>query len=352
MLISTPFVGISTGDPSGIGPEVALKALLRVDWRRLRCRPLLVGSLAVLEEAMDRFGVHPSVRVIRSPKEMGSNDADMLLLDLPVITPRQFRYGEVNPVCASAAVAYVTKLTNLALANQIVAVACAPVSKQAQLMSGARYGGHAELIGDLCGSSNFGMLCISDDLAVMSVTGHIPLCEVPARITADLILKKVRLATSTYLDLRGAKPRIAVCALDPHRGEGGWLGRTDTDIVGPACAWARREGFDVDDPVSADAVFRPYVLRRYDLVLGMYHDQTKVAVAALDSDRFVALLAGVPIVRTTTTHGAALDIAGRGCASEANMVLIIERAAEIALGRESLGERSNCGSGRALQEVS
>ncbi len=329
-MVDKRIIGLAIGDPAGIGPEVALKAAIAIRSRRPDLKVLLAGSAEIIEQALCRFGLPATIQEVSNPESAMYVDTRLPVYDLPGIPQGEYTFGAVNPECARAASLYVTELVGLAIEGRIAAVACAPISKQALMMIDEQCVGHAELIARLTGSTNFGMLCLRGDFAVMGVTGHVPLADVPARVTFDNIMCKLRLAADTYCALKRRMPRIAVCSLDPHCGEGGLLGRADEDIVRPAVDAARKAGFTVDGPIAADAVFRPYIRSRYDLIVGMYHDQIKVGIAAMDSDRFVAYLAGVPIVRTTTTHGAALDIAGQGSANPENMTRTIELAADIA----------------------
>jgi 4-hydroxythreonine-4-phosphate dehydrogenase len=327
---NTPLlIGLALGDPSGIGPEVALKAALEVQSLRQSFRLVLAGSRSVAENTIERLGIAARIQVVSEPEEALKASSALPLLDMPDCPIGRFEFGKANPTCAHAATEWVTILVKLALERRIAALACAPVSKEALLMSGSESIGHTELVARLCGIDDYAMFLTSPRLAVMSVTGHIPLTEVVSQVTLGKVIGRLRLASNTFYELNNRAPRIAVCSVDPHCGEGGLLGRTDTEIVQQAVITAREEGLLVDGPISADAVFRPYILKRYDVVLGMYHDQAKVGIAALNSDNFVAYVAGAPIVRTTTTHGAAFDIAGKGIADPFNMRRTIETAAEL-----------------------
>jgi 4-hydroxythreonine-4-phosphate dehydrogenase len=326
-------VGVTLGDPAGIGPEVALKAALELKSQQQSFQILLAGSRSVAETTIERLNLPTKIEVISEPEEAFNVGLALALLDVPGIPARSVEFGRANPACANAATACVTELVRLALGGRIAAMACAPISKQALLMSSTEFAGHTELIARLCGINNYGMFFTSPRLSLMTVTGHIPLRDVESQITIPTILRKLRLAAETFYKLYDHSPKIAVCSVDPHCGENGLLGYADIDIVTRSVIAAQEEGLLVDGPSSADALFRPYILKQYDLILGMYHDQAKVGVAALNSDDFIAYLAGIPIVRTTTTHGAAFDIAGKGLANPVNMRRTIEAAAKISGGR-------------------
>lgn len=322
-------IGLALGDASGIGPEVALKAAMQLQSQRQSFRLVLAGSQLVAKTTIERLGLAATIQIISEPEEALNARPALALLDVQDFPIRRFEFGKASPGCADAATAWVSRLVKLALERRIAALACAPVSKQALLMSRSQYVGHAELVARLCGIDNYAMYLTSPELAVMTVTGHIQLRDVVSQITTAKVIKKLQLASDTFQELNKRAPRIAVCSIDPHCGEGGLLGRADTEIVEEAVRVACEEGLVVDGPISADAVFRPYIVKRYDVILGMYHDQAKVGIAALNSDNFVAYVAGAPIVRTTTTHGAAFDIAGMGIADPSNMRRTIEAAAEI-----------------------
>lgn len=325
-----PIVGVALGDPSGIGPEVALKAAIALQGHLATARLLLAGSRTIILDAIRRFRLNARFLWVDSPEEVLATEDAIPLLDIPCISSDEFAFGEANARCGRAATAFVSALVDLALAGRIAAVACAPISKRALLMAESGFIDHSQLAAHLCGSTSYGMVCLGDRIATMAVTGHVRLAEVAPKITVRAVLGKIELAARTFRELEGREPRIAVCSLDPHCGEGGLLGTIDEEVVRPSVCEAQRTGFTIDGPISADAVFRPYILPRFDLILGMYHDQVKVGIAALGCDHFVAYLAGVSIVRTTTTHGAAFDIAGRGIADPANMIRTIECAAKIA----------------------
>jgi 4-phospho-D-threonate 3-dehydrogenase / 4-phospho-D-erythronate 3-dehydrogenase len=329
MTNTLPLIGVTLGDPSGIGPEVALKAALELKSQQQSFHVFLAGSYWVAETTIKRLNLPTRIDVISGPEETFNVGSALALLDIQGIATQNIEFGKANSACADTATAGVVELVKLALDRRIAALACAPVSKQALLMSNTKDVGHTELIARLCGINNYGMFFKSPRLSVMTVTGHIPLRDVEPQITMSTILRKLRLAANTFYELYDRVPRIAVCSVDPHCGENGFLGRTDTDVVRHAVMSALEEGLLVDGPQSADAVFRPYIIKRYDLILSMYHDQAKVGIAALNSDNFVAYLAGIPIVRTTTTHGAAFDIAGQGIANPLNMRRTIKAAAEI-----------------------
>ena len=333
MTDTLPLIGVTLGDPAGIGPEVALKAALELKSQPQSFHVLLAGSCSVAETTIKRFNLPIRIEVISGPEDTFNVGSALALLDIQGTPAQSIEFGRANAAYANTATACVTELVKLALDGRIAALACAPVSKQALLMSSTKYAGHTELIARQCGSNNYGMFFKSPHLSIMTVTGHIPLRDVEPQITIAAILRKLRLASETFYELYDRAPRIAVCSVDPHCGENGFLGRVDFDIVKDSVIAAYKEGLLVDGPHSADAVFRPYIRKKYDLILGMYHDQAKVGVAALDSDNFVAYLAGLPIVRTTTTHGAAFDIAGKGIANPLNMLRTIKAAAEISLRR-------------------
>ncbi|MGI0016268.1 MAG: PdxA family dehydrogenase, partial [Nitrososphaera sp.] len=287
----------------------------------------------VVESAIRHFHLPAVIEPVTAAKDALNVRSAIPLLDIPLISPEDFTYGQPSAVCAAAATEVVKQVVNLATHGLVAGIACAPVNKQALLMAGPGYVGHTELISSLCDAKDTSMFFFSNDLALMSVTGHIQLSEVPQRVSGKEILRKIRLGAKTFQELHDRRPTIAVCSLDPHSGEGGLLGRVDIDIVAPAVRAAVEEGYFVQGPIPADAVFRPYIISKYNLVLGMYHDQVKAAIAAFDSDRFISYLAGAPLVRTTTTHGTAFDIAGKGVANPSNMRHAIQAAGAIAIKR-------------------
>lgn len=330
--VAKPRVAISMGDASGIGPEIILKALRTLSEVRKLCIPIVVGSTDILEsvrrDLKPRINV-PPIRLINSPSEARDDEGVIWVLDVPAKTPidltdhfAHLAVAELSIECTRQAIAY-------GRSEAVAAVISGPVSKEAcfPLDSGVR--GHTELIAKILGLEDYGALYLSPDLAIATVTGHCRFADILGGLTKEQITKTIVRAAKQLKKWRpDAPPRIGVCSINPHAGEGGSIGSEDQEIVLPAIrdAKAQLPGLSIDGPLPADSVFRPQIRRNYGLIVAMYHDQGKVAAAAIDPNTFVAVMLGSPVLRTTVTHGTAFDIAGRGSASSANLISAIEQA--------------------------
>lgn len=289
---TSPIIAITVGDPSGIGPEIALKA---ADDPRVRavCQPVL-------------YGPHTTADIAAFPR------------------------GVVDARSGRAAYDAIVRATEDALARRVDAIATAPINKAAFAAAGLHWKGHTDLLAHLCGVPSAAMMFWSDRLRVVLATVHIPLSEVPAALTTDRLLALTTLTASSLPRFGIANPRIALTGLNPHAGEDGLLGREDAAVIAPAVARARAAGLDVHGPYPADTVFVRAVRGEFDAVIAMYHDQGLVPVKLIAFGTSVNVTLGLPIIRTSVDHGTAFDIARSGTADAGSMVEAILLAARLA----------------------
>ena len=283
-----PRVGITTGDPAGIGPEVARRA------------------------AED-----PTVREVCEP----------VLYEPLVAGP--FPPGVVSAVAGRASYQGVTRATRDALAGRIDAVATAPISKLAWARAGLRWHGHTELLAELTGAGDVRMMFHAERLSVVLATVHVPLAHVPAVLTRERLETTIALAHAELPRFGVARPRLALAGLNPHAGEHGLLGEEEQKVFAPAVESCRAHGIDVSDPIPADAVFRRAVGGEFDAVVACYHDQGLVPIKLIAFGQAVNVTLGLPIVRTSVDHGTGFDIAGRGVADPAGMIAAVRLAARL-----------------------
>src|SRR5262249_17979305 len=229
-------------------------------------------------------------------------------------------------------VMYIKQAVALIRYGAAAAVATAPISKEAMRLANLRYPGHTELLADLCGlePDEVAMMFVSRDLKVALATVHLALREAIAALSREKIESSLALAHSEYQRLFGGKPRIAVCALNPHAGESGQFGAEERDILTPAVEAALAAGLNVAGPFPADTLFVRAARGEFDLVLALYHDQATNAVKTRSFDSAVNLTLGLPFVRTSADHGTAYDLAGKGAANPGSMVEAILLAARLA----------------------
>jgi 4-hydroxythreonine-4-phosphate dehydrogenase len=296
-LTAKPRIAITTGDPAGIGPEIARAA-----------------------------SEHPDVMSLCEPQLFGPVDDEQL---------RAFTRGVVSPKSGRAAYEAVLRAVDAALEGEVDAVATAPINKEAFAAAGLPWKGHTDLLAHLTGSSRGVMMFHSETLRVVLATVHIPLADVPAAITRPLIEETIAVTARELPRFGVAHPRIAVAGLNPHAGEGGLLGHEDEQVLRPAVAAAARSGVDVRGPFPADTLFGRAVAGEFDVVIACYHDQGLIPVKMAAFGKAVNVTLGLPIIRTSVDHGTAFDIAGRGVADPSSMIEAVKLAARLALQRRS-----------------
>lgn len=318
------------GDPSGIGPEVIAAALRRRDVRR-KLLPVIFGDLPTLR----RFSVFKSFRAGTMPV-LGRVNAPTLCA-VTELSPAQRLPGRPSPEGGVAQLAYVRALVDSAKRGEVNALCTGPVSKEQISSTGVPFVGHTELLAEAFGCEVL-MLMDGPRLKVALATNHVPLAEVSVALQPARIAGQLQLLSRTFSSLLRRKPRIAVCGLNPHAGEGGLLGREDVDIIAPAIARACSEGVDCEGPFAADGLFAQASRRRFDVALAMFHDQGLVATKALDFERTVNVTLGLPVPRTSPDHGVAYSLAGKGKANSKPMVEALLKAAELARAQSRAGE--------------
>ncbi|HEX5070039.1 MAG TPA: 4-hydroxythreonine-4-phosphate dehydrogenase PdxA [Vicinamibacterales bacterium] len=287
-----PLVAITTGDPSGIGPEICAKAI-RDPRVVLACRPVLYGP---------------------------QSDADVAA----------FPVGRVDAAAGRAAYDSIVAAVDDVRAGRADALVTAPINKEAFAAAGLDWKGHTDLLAHLCGVKDVAMMFWSERLRVVLATVHVALRDVPAALTESRLLETIRLTAKSVPRFGLAAPRIGVAGLNPHAGEGGLMGREEEDVIRPAIAKAAADGITVSGPFPADTLFVRAARGEFDVVVAAYHDQGLVPVKLLAFGRAVNVTLGLPIVRTSVDHGTAFDIARQGVADEGSLVEAILLATRLA----------------------
>ena len=329
---SAPRLCITMGDPAGIGPEIVLKAcsalVPRIQAGEFTLQ--IAGSAAVLDSAAKEMS-------LTSISQLSEHTA---ILD--VGAPRNpIALGEPSAETGRIAYDCVERAVRAVQAGEADAIVTAPLSKEALHLAGKAYPGHTELLTHLTGGSSAVMMLAHGPFRVSHLTTHIPLEDVPARLTPERLRRVIDLTQEALQRLGISAPRIAVAALNPHAGEGGILGRQDIEVTAPLTADYRSKGITVDGPVPGDTVFVKMRGGSYDAVIAMYHDQGHIPVKLLgfsvdpatgrwNAISGVNITLGLSIVRTSVDHGTAFDIAGHGIASETSLIEAIEYSAVLA----------------------
>lgn len=313
-------IGITIGDPAGVGPEVTLKAVAEMSPAD-RARTRLFGNLATLRHV---------ARLLAIPVEPGT---DVAVTDLP-IEGAPLAMGQLDPRGGDASFRFIEAAVRAAEKGEIGCVVTAPINKESLNLAGHHYDGHTGMLAALTGGKAW-MLLASDRLKVIHCTTHISLRDAIARITPDRVLETIRQGHAHLQRIGIAAPRIAVAGLNPHCGEGGLFGTEDDTQIAPAVQAARAEGIDAHGPISADTLFYRAYNGAFDLIVAQYHDQGHIPVKLVAFDTGVNVSVGLPIDRTSVDHGTAFDIAGKGIAKHINMQHAIAYARKLSAGRNA-----------------
>jgi len=319
---------ISMGDVTGIGPEVALKALAEeseVD----DAQYLLVGDVKRALLLNQQLGTSLPLSTQGEPWSSRFCAHNPLPESLPT------RLEPGSPAAASAAVAWLADAGQRCLRQEANAMVTAPVNKESIVRSGRPFTGATEYLSDLAGSRRTIMMLLGQDergrwLRVALATTHLPLSQVPSQLTAHKVALAIELAAQACKDLGLLRQRVAVCGLNPHAGEGGSMGTEEITVIRPVVEAARRQGADVEGPFAADTLFHRAILGEFDAVVAMYHDQGLGPLKLAAFDTGVNWTLGLPFIRTSPDHGTAYDIAGQNKASSSSMRAAIRLAKQIA----------------------
>jgi len=314
-------IGITMGDPSGIGPEIIVKALQAMPPER-RSATAVIGNLDILKRA-DRL-LNANLVYVESLE--GAQDGAVPVVHVPTKGQDDIKDGQISAAGGEAAYQYVVKAVELALAGRIAVIVTAPLNKAALHTAGHHYDGHTELLAHLTGAKSSFMLLASDKLSAVHVSTHVSLRGATERATTERVLATIRAGNQHFKALGYVKPRIAVAGMNPHSGEGGIFGNEEMERIGPAIELARQEGIDVKGPISGDTVFYRALNGEFDLVVAQYHDQGHIPTKLIAFDTTVNVSLGLPIRRASVDHGTAFDIAWQGKASPVNMHAAIDYA--------------------------
>lgn len=325
-------LAVTQGEPSGIGPEITLKAWLQ---RRDRGMPpfYVIGDPAFLERTARSLGWPVPVRAA-SPEEASEVFARALPV-VPLATSVSAAPGRPDPATGGATVESIASAVAHTRQGRAGAVVTNPIAKHVLYAAGFRHPGHTEYLAALAADAGEPphpvMMLWSEALAVVPVTVHMPLKDVPSALTADLIVRTARIVARDLQNRFGlSRPRLAVAGLNPHAGESATLGTEERDVIAPAIAQLRAEGLAVTGPWPADTLFHAEARGAYDAALAMYHDQALVPIKTIAFDEAVNVTLGLPFVRTSPDHGTAFDIAGQGIARPTSLIAALQLAARLA----------------------
>ncbi len=324
-----PILGISMGDPAGIGAEIAVKALANQDWTK-KCLPIVIGDAAAMDDAIAFTGAACRLNCIAEPAQAVNEAGTINLINLGLLAPHGWEYKKVSALAGNAGFQYVREATELAMAKKIDAIVTGPINKEAINLAGFHYSGHTEILADLTGTKDYAMLLTGGNLRVIHVTTHVSMREACERITKTRVHTVIRLAHEAMLLLGMPDAKIGVAGFNAHCSENGLFGDEEARAIIPAIEQAQSEGICVEGPVPPDTVFVKAQAGQYGIVVAMYHDQghipLKLAGFKLDlvTNKYTAMSGvnstiGLPIIRTSVDHGTAFGKAGEGRANEESL---------------------------------
>ena len=327
-----PRIALTSGEPAGIGPELCLALAAQ----QLPCELVCLGDRTLLEERARALSLpvrlRPYARASGAPRAAIHATGELAVADLPLAAPSV--PGRPDPANARYVLALLDRAIEGALAGEFDALVTAPVHKGVINDAGIAFTGHTEYLQERTHSVRAVMMLTAGTLRVALATTHVPLRAVSESISGDLLFEVAEiLAVELSARFGVAEPRIAVCGLNPHAGEGGHLGDEEVRIIGPAVARMRAAGIRASGPLPADTVFVPQVLESFDAVLAMYHDQGLPVIKHAGFERAVNVTLGLPLIRTSPDHGTAFDLAGTGRADASSLMAAVQLASALAVQR-------------------
>lgn len=330
-----PRIGITMGDPAGIGPEVVLKAVVEADVLKV-CTPVIIGDAQYLAHAARTLDLQCGYTIVRRDEEFPAES------DLPIIyhldnVAGTVEMGVESSAAGRAAGEYIEASVELCAAGAIDAITTAPINKRALFLGGYSFAGHTEFFAHLTHTEEFAMAFVAANLRVVLLSTHVPLADAIRLVERDRIVKTINLANREMQRWGIERPRLAMAALNPHGAEGGLFGVEESAEIIPAVEHCRNfDQIDVAGPFSADTVFLRASRGEFDAVISCYHDQAMIPVKCLSFGEAVNVTIGLPFIRTSVDHGTAFDIAGKGVAEHSSMVAAIALAARLARRDDSL----------------
>lgn len=341
-----PIIGITMGDPAGIGSEIIAKALNHFEVYT-KCQPMVIGDKRAMEEAVKMAHVNLEVQGIKDTADASFTHGTIDVYDLENIKFDRIPYGKVDAECGRAAGEYIEKAIRMAMNKEIAAIVTAPINKESFDLGGygKKYRGHTEMLAALTGANKAFMVLASGNLRVIHVTTHVPMRQAVDLIKKDRVYQTIHKAHEACQELGIDAPRIGVCGLNPHASDGGIMGTEEIEEIIPAIEKARADGLKVEGPIPGDSIYPRGRAGTFDIIVAMYHDQGHIPVKlmgflwdgkAWSSVSGVNITIGLPIIRVSVDHGTAFGKAGKGLANEKSLLDAIDYAILIAENRKMI----------------
>ena len=296
-----PKVAITIGDPAGIGPEIVFRAVNSLKIQRV-CSPVVIGDKNVISKYFDINKKYKNVEFIFS----SDYKKDVVI-------------GKPSKLSGKIACDAIKKAVRICLENKVKSIVTAPVSKESFKYAGLKYSGHTEFLGALTRTKNYCMMMICDDINSVMVTRHLPISKVSSVLTQKDIVLTTKLSADFVKKVLKRVPKILMCALNPHAGDNGILGSDEKEKIIPAINKLKKQGYNVCGMCPVDVAWSKFLKYKYDLIVGMYHDQIMLPLKVLNPKKIVNVTVGLPFIRTSPGHGTAFDIAGKNIADSSSM---------------------------------
>lgn len=334
-----PKLAITMGDPAGIGPEIAVKALLNPEVSSI-CRPVIIGDACVIRDIIHRLSLPATVHVIDHISSAKFISGVINVYDLGIMDGRDIPFGTIDGICGEASFQAVKTAIALAMSGDVDGTVTGPINKKSINEAGHHFAGHTEIYAHYTNTRKYAMLLVEDHINVIHVSTHVSLRQACDLVKQDRIVQVIELLADGLRRLGKINMKIGVAGLNPHAGDNGLFGTEEAEEIIPAIETARAMGYDVEGPVPSDTMFAKAATGAYGGVVAMYHDQGHIPFKLagfrwntekqqMDSVKGVNITLGLPIIRTSVDHGTAFEIAGRGIASPDAMLLAIESAVQL-----------------------
>ena len=331
---SKPIIAITMGDAAGIGPEIIDKSLSKKEIYDL-CKPVVIGDLSVLIDALKVAKVDLKFNDVESPSEAKFEFGKVDVIDLRNIELKKLVMGRPQAMAGKASVDFIRRGVEFAVKRQVHAIVTAPLNKEAMNMAGIKYAGHTEILAELTNTKNYAMMLTAGNFRVVHVSTHVSMKEACSLVRRDRVLNVIRLAHEALRNIGIKEPKIAVSGLNAHSGEGGLFGREEIEEIIPAIEEAKKLGLNVAGLYPPDTVFLRAYKGEFDVVIAMYHDQGHIPIKMAGFEFGINVTIGLPIIRTSVDHGTAYRRAGLrlGTGDPTSLIEAIKLAVQMAKGK-------------------
>lgn len=328
-MMTIPKIAITLGDPSGIGPEIVVKAITHPSLDKTS-QKIVLGTTRQVKKALQLAGIEKDVRTLKHPNNTQETDDVIQVLECPKYEEKDFLYGKHIKESGAASHFWVERATKLCIEKSVDAMVTAPVNKISWKIAGSKDTGHLEVFKRLTSSNYVATMLLSNNLRCMHLSTHKPLADACEYVTKENVLRAIKLTYKHFIEWGFNNPKIGVAALNPHASDNGIIGNTEAEEIIPAINEAKLLKINVSGPHPADYVFNQGINGKYDVIIVMYHDQGHIPIKVFGLEKSVTVNLGLPFIRTSVDHGTAFDIAGKNTADETSMIEAIKLSISLA----------------------